>query len=148
MLVPDGWHFRTDTQQQELTYHCTSDKDDTIRSGARHTLAVLQVLRNVESIKKQTELPVHNKAQAMLRHTELFESKTNKILKGRLECRTQHEYPDMRGLPDEEAYLLALFNRRTHTLYLLVFTALARDWKEVWPLGEVMIKNLTVDSEF
>lgn len=145
LLLPDGWYFRPDIQKNSLTYYLTQDQIG--ESGLYQAGLSLHVVRHA---KKFTKLPAPTYAERLMLRAGFGRGQHGQAEGSRKEGPFMLRWVRYReALPDAEprvVYQLALANAKTDTLYLLVFESLEKDWPELWPLGEQMVRELTLDS--
>lgn len=145
LLLPDGWYFKPDIQKTSLTYYLTQEAIG--ESGQYQAGLSLHIVRHA---RKFTRLPAPTYAERLMMRAgfgrgqqQLEQSATTAgAISRRAVCYRE-------ALPDAEprmVYQLALANGKTDTLYLLVFEGLEKEWPELWPLGEVMVREWVVDS--
>ena len=146
MLLPDGWYFRPEVQKTSLTYYLTQDPIG--ESGLYQAGLSLHVLRRAKKIIK---LPAATYAERLMLRAGYGRGQRAQEQGSRSEGPLVLRWVRYReALPDAEprmVYQLAAANAKTDTLYLLVFESLEKDWAELWPLGQQMVREWVVDSK-
>lgn len=143
--LPDGWYYHADGQQGEPTYYLTQEAIG--ESGEFQTGLSLQVVRKVAA-KTKRRAPEYA-GFLMLRAG--FGQGQQQLEKATSQDGIFHKHTvRYRDAPPEAdarvVYQLALANAKTDTLYLLTFESAEKDWEEAWKLGEVMVRELVLDS--
>lgn len=145
LLLPDGWYFRPDIQKTSLTYYLTQDEIG--ESGLYQAGLSLHVVRHA---RKYTKLPAPAYTERLMMRAGFGRGQRQLEQSARTEGPISFRAVRYReALPDTEprmVYQLAVANGKTDTLYLLVFEGPEKDWAELWPLGQVMVRELTLDS--
>jgi len=145
LLLPDGWYFRPDIQKSSLTYYLTQDQIG--ESGQYQAGLSLHVVRHA---RKYTRLPAPAYTERLMMRAGFGRGQRQLEQSTRTEGAFSFRWVRYReALPDAEprmVYQLAMANGKTDTLYLLVFEGPEKEWAELWPLGEVMVRELTLDS--
>ena len=49
---------------------------------------------------------------------------------------------------DFNAHMLALANDSTGTVYFCIFEGPAAEWDQIWPIGQMMLEKLAINSGF
>lgn len=145
LLLPDGWYFKPEVQKNALTYYLTQDPIG--ENGQYQAGLSLHVVRHA---KKFTKLPAATYAERLMLRAGYGRGQRAQEQGSRQEGPLTLRWVRYReALPDAEprmVYQLAAANAKTDTLYLLVFESLEKDWAELWPLGEQMVREWVVDS--
>jgi len=145
LLLPDGWYFSPDIQKTSLTYYLTPDPIG--ESGQYQAGLSLHVVRRA---KKYTRLPAPAYIERLMLRAGFGRGQRQQEQGSRAEGAFSFRWVRYHeALPDAEprmVYQLALANGKTDTLYLLVFEGPEKEWSELWPLGQVMVRELTLDS--
>ncbi|SFQ41489.1 hypothetical protein [Hymenobacter arizonensis] len=145
MLLPEGWYFKPEGQKDANAYFLTLE--EIVEGGEFQTGITINVNRK---LKAKTGLAAPNYAKAFSArggigpNLELLEKQAT--VDGPF-----HKYMVRyrAALPDADPkiiYQLAIGNAKTDTLYTVVFESPEKDWTEAWKLGEVMLKELVLDS--
>ncbi|MDO7876821.1 hypothetical protein Q5H93_18900 [Hymenobacter sp. ASUV-10] len=146
LLLPDGWYFRPEVQKNNLTYYLTQDQMG--ESGQYQAGLSLHVVRRA---KKYTRLPAPAYAERLMLRAGFGQGQRQQEQGHRTEGPLALRWVRYReALPDAEprmVYQLAMANGKTDTLYLLVFEGPEKEWAELWPLGQTMVRELTLDSK-
>ncbi len=144
-LLPAGWHYQVAGTKEAPTYYLTQEAIG--ESGEFATGLSLQV---VHKVRAKTRQPAAQYAELLLLRTGFGPGRQ------RLEQSTSTEgnwhqwtvrYRD--APPDADlrvVYQLALANSKTDTLHLLTFESPEKDWAAAWALGQVMVRELVLDS--
>lgn len=147
ILLPEGWYYKAETAKGAATYYLTQEAIG--ESGEYQTGLSLQVVRKA---KAQTKHPAPEYAELLLMRTG-FGQGQQQLEKASSVEGAWHKwtvrYRD--APPDADArivFQLALANAKTDTLYLLTFESPEKDWAEAWKLGEVMVRELVLDSRW
>ena len=147
MPLPQGWYYQAEGQKGAVTYYLT--REEIGENGEFQTGVSLNVVRKV---KGKTGRPAPDYAELLLLRTGFGKGQQQlekaSSVDGAFYKRTvrYREAP-----PEAEAriiYQMALANAKTDTLYLLTFESTEKEWAEAWKLGEVMIKELVLDSRY
>jgi hypothetical protein len=146
LLLPDGWYFKPDVQKNSLTYYLTQDAIG--ESGQYQAGLSLHVVRRA---KKFTKLPAPAYAERLMLRAGYGRGQRAQEQGSRQEGPLGLRWVRYReALPDAEprmVYQLAVANGKTDTLYLLVFEGLEKEWSELWPLGQQMVREWVLDSK-
>ena len=144
-LLPTGWYYKADDQKSGAAYYLTQEEIG--ESSEFQTGLSLQVVRKA---KAQTKRPAPEYAELLMMRTGFGRGQQqlekNASTEGSWRKWTVR-YRD--APPDAEprvVYQLALANAKTDTLYLLTFESPEKEWAEAWKLGEVMVRELVLDS--
>lgn len=139
-LIPTGWHFRKEEHDGARAFFITQEE---IVGGGQYETG-LSV--NVQKLKKD---PAPERAAqfiaALVAANEGLDSW--KRQQGALEacgCRLRIRE---KGQPPLVEQVLAIGNRRTNTLYILIFESPEKKWPAAWEKGEVMLKEFLLDDE-
>ncbi|WP_210519072.1 hypothetical protein [Hymenobacter terricola] len=144
-LLPAGWYYRAEGRKGAPTYYLTQEPIG--ESGEFVTGLSLQVVRKATA---HTKRPAPEYAELLMlrmgfgRSQQVLEKAT--AVEGpwhKWTVRYRDAPPDA---DPRTVYQLALANAKTDTLYLLTFESPENDWPEAWKLGEVMVRELVLDS--
>ena len=145
-LLPAGWYYRAEGTKSAPTYYLTQEPIG--ESGEFATGLSLQVVRKATA---KTRQPAAQYAELLLLRTGFGPGRQ------RLEQSSATEGPWHKWTvryrdapPDADArivYQMALANAKSDTLYLLTFESPEPDWAAAWALGEVMVRELVLDSK-
>lgn len=145
LLLPDGWYFRPDVQKTSLTYYLTQNEIG--ESGLYQAGLSLHVVRHAQ---KYTKLPAPTYTERLMLRAGFGRAQRQLEQGARTEGAFSFRWVRYReALPDAEprmVYQLAMANGKTDTLYLLVFEGPEKEWAELWPLGQQMVRELTLDA--
>ena len=144
-LLPAGWHYRAEGTKDAPTYYLTQEPLG--ETGEFATGLSLQVLRRATA---RTRQPAAQYAELLLLRTgfgpgrqRLAQSETTEGPWHKWTVRYRDAPPDA---DPRIVYQMALANARTDTLYLLTFESPEKEWATAWALGEVMVRELVLDS--
>ncbi|MDQ2769932.1 MAG: hypothetical protein M3Y54_05460 [Bacteroidota bacterium] len=144
-LLPAGWHYRAEGTKDAPTYYLTQEPMG--ESGEFATGLSVQVLRRATA---QTRQPAAQYAELLMLRTG-FGRDQKQLEKTASVAGQWHKwtvrYRD--APPDADplmVFQIALANAKTDTLYLLTFESPEKEWVEAWALGEVMVRELVLDS--
>lgn len=144
-LLPTGWYYRAEGQKGAPTYYFT--QEDMGESSEFQTGFSLQVVRKA---KAKTGRPAAEYAELLMLRTgfgpgqQLLEKEA--ALDGALyKCTVRYRDAPAEAEP-RIVYQMALANAKTDTLYLLTFESPEKEWAEAWQLGQVMVRELVLDS--
>lgn len=144
-LLPAGWYYKAEVQKGGATYFLTQEEIG--ESGEFQTGLSLQVVRKA---KAQTKRPAADYAELLMMRTgfgrgqqQLEKATSTEGIWRKWTVRYRDAQPDAEP---RMVYQLALANTKTDTLYLLTFESPEKDWSEAWKLGEVMVRELVLDS--
>ena len=144
-LLPAGWYYRAAGEKGAPTYYLT--REEMGENNEFQTGLSLQVVRKA---KAKTGRPAPEYAELLMMRTGFGQGKQqlekSSVADGPFYKRTVR-YRD--APPEAEpsiVYQLALANAKTDTLYLLTFESPEKDWAEAWQLGEIMLRELVLDS--
>ena len=145
LLLPAGWHYRAEGTTAAPTYYLTQEPLG--ESGEFATGLSLQVVRRA---KTQTRHPAPEYAELLMLRAG-FGPGRQRLADTSAVAGPWHRWAVRyrETAPDADAriiYQLALANAKTDTLYLLTFESPEKDWAEAWALGEVMVRELVLDS--
>ena len=145
LLLPAGWYYRAEGPKSAPTYYLTQEPIG--ETGEYQTGLSLQVVRQA---KAQTRHPAPEYAELLLLRTG-FGRGQQQLEKSSSVEEPWHQWTvRYRDAPPAAAarlvYQLALANAKTDTLYLLTFESPEKDWPEAWALGQVMVRELVLDS--
>ncbi|WP_426058859.1 hypothetical protein [Hymenobacter sp. B1770] len=145
MLMPEGWYFKPEGQKDANAYFLT--QEEIVDGGEFQTGVSINVNRKLKAKSGRTA-PDYAKA---------FSARTG--IGPNLEVLEKQATVDglfhkymvrYRASPaDADPKIicqLAIGNAKTDTLYILVFESPEKDWVEAWKLGDVMLKELVLDS--
>ncbi|HEX8328513.1 MAG TPA: hypothetical protein VF629_13300 [Hymenobacter sp.] len=144
-LLPTGWYYKAEAQKGATTYYLTQEEIG--ESGEYQTGLSLQVVRKVAA-KTNRRAPAY--AEFLMLRTgfgpgQQVLDKTASV-EGKMHRRAVR-YRDAPPNADARVvYQMALANAKTDTLYLLTFESPEKDWAEAWKLGELMVRELVLDS--
>ena len=143
--LPVGWYYQAEGRPGGTTYYLTQEAMS--ESGEFQTGLSLQVVRKA---KARTRHPAPEYAELLMLRTG-FGRGQRVLEKTTSAAGPWHQwtvrYRD--APPDADArvvFQLALANAKTDTLYLLTFESPEADWPDAWALGEVMVRELVLDS--
>ena len=144
-LLPAGWHYQVEGPKAAPTYYLTQEPLG--ETGEFATGLSLQVVRRATAHTRQ---PAAQYAELLLLRAG-FGPGRQRLEQSAAVNGPWHKwtvrYRD--APPDADprmVYQLALANARTDTLYLLTFESPEKDWAAAWSLGEVMVRELVLDS--
>lgn len=145
VLLPVGWYYRAEGGKDTHTYCLT--REEMGETGEFDTGLSVQVVRNA---KAQTRRPAAEYAELLMLRAgygpgrqplEKAASAEGSFRKWTVRYRE--------SAPDAEArivFQMALANTKTDTLYLLTFESAEADWPAAYKLGDVMVRELVLDS--
>jgi hypothetical protein len=145
MLLPEGWYFKASGEKGSVTYFLTQEEIG--ESGEFQTGVSLHVVRKVKA-KTTRAAPAYAEVLMMRAGYGRGQQQLEKsaAVEGRFH---KHTVRFRESLPEGEVrlvYQLTLANAKTDTLYLLTFESPEKDWPAAWLLGDVMVKELVLDS--
>ena len=145
-LLPAGWYYRAEGQKGAPTYYLTQEQIG--ESGEFQTGLSLQVVRKATARTRRSAAEYagllmlrtgFGRGQQVLEKASSTEGIWHKWM-----VRYRDAPPDA---DPRIVFQLALANAKTDTLYLLTFESPEKDWAEAWPLGEVMVRELVLESK-
>lgn len=146
MPLPTGWYYKSEVQKGGTTYYLTQDEIG--ETGEFQTGLSLQVVRKT---KAKTGRPAPEYAELLMLRTGFGPAQKQLEKAASIEGVFHRRTVRYRDAPPEAeprvVYQLALANAKTDTLYLLTFESPEKDWAEAWKLGEVMVRELVLDSK-
>lgn len=148
-LLPAGWFFKVEAPQKNaVTYYLTQEPIG--ESGEYQTGLSLQVIRKART---QTRHSAPEYAEMLFFRTgaksdqqELLRETSTTTTSGHWQGWTVRYRDAPPGADVRIVHHLTLANARTDTLYLLTFEGPEADWAAAWALGEIMLRELTLDS--
>ncbi|GAA4033728.1 hypothetical protein GCM10022409_17540 [Hymenobacter glaciei] len=145
VLLPAGWHYRAEGTKAAPTYYLTLEPVG--ESGEFATGLSLQVVRKARA---HTRHAAPEYAELLMLRTG-FGPGRQRLADTAAVVGPWHKWAVRyrETTPDAEpriVYQLALANARTDTLYLLTFESPEKEWAEAWQLGNVMVRELVLDS--
>jgi hypothetical protein len=145
MPLPEGWFYKAEGPKGAPTYYLTQEEMG--ESEEFQTGLSLQVVRKA---KAKTGHPAAEYAELLMMRTGFGANQKQLEKNASVEGPFYKRTVRYREAPPEAAahvvYHLALANAKTDTLYLLTFESPEAEWTEAWRLGEVMVRELVLDS--
>jgi hypothetical protein len=145
MLLPEGWYFKPEAQKDANAYFLTLE--EIVDGGEFQTGVTMNVNRKLKAKSGRTA-PDYAKAfsarggigpnQELLEKQTTVDGPFHKYM-----VRYRASPPDA---DPKIIYQLAIANAKTDTLYILIFESPEKEWAEAWKLGEVMLKELVLDT--
>jgi hypothetical protein len=144
-LLPAGWHYRAAGEKNAPTYYLTQEE-----IGENNEFQTGMSLQVVRKAKAKTGRPAPEYAELLMMRTGFGAGKKQlektAVADGPFYKRTVRYRDAPPEAEPQVVYQLALTNAKTDTLYLLTFESSEKDWPEAWKLGEMMVRELVLDS--
>ena len=140
VLKPDGWYFKSESQQQTQAYFIS--KEDIDKNGAFTTGLTINALPKLKEGQAAEQAKQFIDRAAASKDAERW---TNE--KGQFQqfgC--QFRNTDRSGLLIV-VRSIAIANRKTNRLYLVIFESPAADWENAWKIGEKILEMLSLNEE-
>ena len=142
-LMPNGWFFLEEEKEGTHAFFITKEK---IEDGGQFETGLTV---NVQHLKKTSAPERAAGLIAVMREKyEALDSPGGNRRQGALEgfgCRVRVREKDQPSLIEE---VLAIGNRRTNTLYILIFESSEARWPAEWEKGRVILDRFLLDDEF
>ena len=146
MLLPDGWYYKAEHPKGTDAYFLSQEE-----IGEASEFQTGMSLNIVAKVKAKTNRNAADYAQAF--NAQLGRGPGQQVLARHDTASGVFRISLVRyraAPPDADSKIIsqwAIANTKTDTLYLLVFESPEKEWAEAWALGEVMVRELVLDSK-
>ncbi|MGD8977352.1 MAG: DUF4124 domain-containing protein, partial [Gammaproteobacteria bacterium] len=146
VLRPVVWHFSHQAEGDELDYFLS--REPAGAAGDFHTGLTIKVVTDVPD---KTGMPLDAYARQLISEAssglEIIDgpwdsARSPYVTHGALMRATGP------GTGEFNAHMAAMANEETGTVYLITFEAPAESWDTIWPMGELMLDKLALNSGF
>ena len=146
VLRPSVWHFNHQAEGDELDYFLSREPAGT--DGKFDTGLTIKVVTDVPN---RTGMSLDDYAQRFISQAsgglEIIDgpwdsARAPYVTHGALMHATDP------GKGEFNAHMAAMANEETGTVYLITFEGPAESWDTIWPMGELMLNKLALDSGF
>lgn len=146
VLRPVVWHFNHRAEGDELDYYVSREP-----AGADGDFDTGLSIKVFTDVPDRTGLPLTDYARGLVSEAsgglEIIDGPWDTaaapyVTHGALVRATDP------GKGEFNAHMAAMANEETGTVYLIRFEGPAASWDTIWPMGELMLDKLTLDSGF
>lgn len=145
-LMPTGWFFKEEGKGDTKAYFISKESIDS--QGMFKTGFSVNVIKNADL---KVEIPLLEYTKQTIEALKLFgevwginQAGDGVYLKGYgayLKSRSEE-------IGSVVQYQLMLENEKTKTLYIIVFESLESEWSDAWKIGETIINNLALETDY